>query len=235
MAVVAAAVGVASCFGAPISGKRASKGLTLWIHLIYQLVLLVHNCCHFQYGSPFHTHTLRDLLLISSAPTPPHGFRLNRLSRLPLIFITSLPNSLIPSLHYSFYFCNIIKSLAPQVQISHSQIGVVIIDIRKTLNVCMFTFFCCFITSFFSVFFSSSCPPPVGVLFSVEVMCSHFPLKHYFPCFFSAACGTLTFRLFSVWSGDIGKADSEQHSPPHGQQGQASLLSLWGNMTRPEN
>ncbi|XP_076597665.1 chloride channel K [Chaetodon auriga] len=44
--------------------------------------------------------------------------------------------------------------------------------------------------------------PISGVLFSVEVMCSHFALRHYCPCFFSAACGALTFRLFSVWSGD---------------------------------
>ncbi|XP_010777186.1 chloride channel protein ClC-Kb-like, partial [Notothenia coriiceps] len=44
--------------------------------------------------------------------------------------------------------------------------------------------------------------PITGVLFSVEVMCSHFALRHYYPCFFSAACGALTFRLFSVWSGD---------------------------------
>ncbi|KAM9350559.1 chloride channel K [Symphorus nematophorus] len=44
--------------------------------------------------------------------------------------------------------------------------------------------------------------PVSGVLFSVEVMSSHFALRHYFPCFFSAACGSLTFRLFSVWSGD---------------------------------
>ncbi|XP_031724721.1 chloride channel K isoform X3 [Anarrhichthys ocellatus] len=44
--------------------------------------------------------------------------------------------------------------------------------------------------------------PISGVLFSVEVMCSHFALRHYCPCFFSAACGGLTFRLFSVWSGD---------------------------------
>ncbi|KAK5863224.1 hypothetical protein PBY51_000270 [Eleginops maclovinus] len=44
--------------------------------------------------------------------------------------------------------------------------------------------------------------PISGVLFSVEVMCSHFALRHYYPCFFSAACGALTFRLFSVWSGD---------------------------------
>lgn len=44
----------------------------------------------------------------------------------------------------------------------------------------------------------------VGVLFSVEVMSSHFALKHYLPCFFSAACGALTFRLLAVWSGDGG-------------------------------
>uniref|UniRef100_A0A3Q2E9B3 Chloride channel K n=1 Tax=Cyprinodon variegatus TaxID=28743 RepID=A0A3Q2E9B3_CYPVA len=44
--------------------------------------------------------------------------------------------------------------------------------------------------------------PVSGVLFSVEVMSSHFALRHYFPCFFSAACGALTFHLFFVWSGD---------------------------------
>uniref|UniRef100_A0A8C4GML9 Chloride channel K n=1 Tax=Dicentrarchus labrax TaxID=13489 RepID=A0A8C4GML9_DICLA len=44
--------------------------------------------------------------------------------------------------------------------------------------------------------------PISGVLFSVEVMSSHFALRHYCPCFFSAVCGALTFRLFSVWSGD---------------------------------
>ncbi|KAI3357123.1 hypothetical protein L3Q82_015591 [Scortum barcoo] len=44
--------------------------------------------------------------------------------------------------------------------------------------------------------------PISGVLFSVEVMCSHFAVRNYCPCFFSAACGALTFRLFSVWSGD---------------------------------
>ncbi|XP_074536780.1 chloride channel K [Halichoeres trimaculatus] len=45
--------------------------------------------------------------------------------------------------------------------------------------------------------------PISGVLFSVEVMSSHFALRHYFPCFFSAVCGALTFRLFFVWSGDL--------------------------------
>uniref|UniRef100_A0A7N9ARN4 Chloride channel K n=1 Tax=Mastacembelus armatus TaxID=205130 RepID=A0A7N9ARN4_9TELE len=40
--------------------------------------------------------------------------------------------------------------------------------------------------------------PVSGVLFSVEVMSSHFAVKHYVPCFFSTACGALTFHLFSV-------------------------------------
>uniref|UniRef100_A0A3B3TXF5 Chloride channel K n=1 Tax=Poecilia latipinna TaxID=48699 RepID=A0A3B3TXF5_9TELE len=44
--------------------------------------------------------------------------------------------------------------------------------------------------------------PVSGVLFSVEVMSSHFALRHYCPCFFSAACGGLTFHLLSVWSRD---------------------------------
>ncbi|KAF7649300.1 hypothetical protein LDENG_00143700, partial [Lucifuga dentata] len=44
--------------------------------------------------------------------------------------------------------------------------------------------------------------PISGVLFSMEVMSSHFALRDYCPCFFSAVCGALTFHLFSVWSGD---------------------------------
>ncbi|KAM8830636.1 chloride channel K [Synchiropus picturatus] len=50
----------------------------------------------------------------------------------------------------------------------------------------------------------SSCfgAPVSGVLFSMEVMSSHFALNNYYPCFFTAACGALTFRLFSVWSGE---------------------------------
>lgn len=39
-------------------------------------------------------------------------------------------------------------------------------------------------------------------------MCSHFALRHYCPCFFSAACGALMFRLLSVWSGDGGNGDA---------------------------
>ncbi|KAM7404367.1 hypothetical protein PAMP_011719 [Pampus punctatissimus] len=45
--------------------------------------------------------------------------------------------------------------------------------------------------------------PISGVLFSVEVMSFHFAVKNYYPCFFSVTCGAMTFRLFSVWSGDI--------------------------------
>ncbi|XP_032427384.1 chloride channel K [Xiphophorus hellerii] len=44
--------------------------------------------------------------------------------------------------------------------------------------------------------------PISGVLFSVEVMSSHFAVRHYCPCFFSAACGALTFHLLSMWSSD---------------------------------
>ncbi|XP_061669039.1 chloride channel K [Syngnathoides biaculeatus] len=44
--------------------------------------------------------------------------------------------------------------------------------------------------------------PVSGVLFSMEVMCSHFAMRNYFPSFFSVACGTLTFQLLSMWSGD---------------------------------
>ncbi|KAJ8395153.1 hypothetical protein AAFF_G00036090 [Aldrovandia affinis] len=42
--------------------------------------------------------------------------------------------------------------------------------------------------------------PISGVLFSVEVMGTHFVVRDYCRCFFSAACGALTFRLLSVWS-----------------------------------
>ncbi|KAM9829827.1 chloride channel K isoform 1-T2 [Syngnathus typhle] len=44
--------------------------------------------------------------------------------------------------------------------------------------------------------------PLSGVLFSMEVMSSHFAMRNYFPSFFSVLCGALTFRLLSVLSGD---------------------------------
>nr|XP_061802898.1 chloride channel protein ClC-Kb-like [Nerophis lumbriciformis] len=44
--------------------------------------------------------------------------------------------------------------------------------------------------------------PISGVFFSMEVMSSHYAMQNYFPSFFSAAWGALTFRLLSVWHGD---------------------------------
>ncbi|KAJ8371014.1 hypothetical protein SKAU_G00110420 [Synaphobranchus kaupii] len=42
--------------------------------------------------------------------------------------------------------------------------------------------------------------PISGVLFSVEVMGTHFVVRDYGRCFFSAACGALAFRILSVFS-----------------------------------
>ncbi|XP_057175519.1 chloride channel K [Triplophysa rosa] len=44
--------------------------------------------------------------------------------------------------------------------------------------------------------------PISGVLFSIEVMGSHYSVRDYCPCFFAAACGAITFRLLSVCSRD---------------------------------
>ncbi|XP_035237066.1 chloride channel K isoform X2 [Anguilla anguilla] len=44
--------------------------------------------------------------------------------------------------------------------------------------------------------------PISGVLFSVEVMGTHFVVRDYCRCFFAAACGALTFRTLSVLSGE---------------------------------
>ncbi|XP_036388621.1 chloride channel K [Megalops cyprinoides] len=44
--------------------------------------------------------------------------------------------------------------------------------------------------------------PISGVLFSVEVMGTHFVVRDYCRCFFAAACGAVTFRMLSVWSGE---------------------------------
>ncbi|XP_030625626.1 chloride channel K [Chanos chanos] len=42
--------------------------------------------------------------------------------------------------------------------------------------------------------------PISGVLFSIEVMGTHYAVRDYCPCFFAAACGALTFRLLAVFS-----------------------------------
>ncbi|XP_062872094.1 chloride channel K [Trichomycterus rosablanca] len=44
--------------------------------------------------------------------------------------------------------------------------------------------------------------PISGVLFSIEVMGSHYSVRDYCPCFFAAVCGAFTFRLLSVCSGE---------------------------------
>ncbi|KAI5095683.1 chloride channel protein ClC-Ka, partial [Silurus meridionalis] len=40
--------------------------------------------------------------------------------------------------------------------------------------------------------------PVSGVLFSIEVMGSHYSVRDYCPCFFAAVCGSVTYRLLSV-------------------------------------
>ncbi|KAI4896000.1 hypothetical protein NFI96_025273 [Prochilodus magdalenae] len=42
--------------------------------------------------------------------------------------------------------------------------------------------------------------PVSGVLFSIEVMGSHYSVRDYCPCFFAAVCGALTYRLLAVCS-----------------------------------
>ncbi|XP_051518056.1 chloride channel K [Myxocyprinus asiaticus] len=44
--------------------------------------------------------------------------------------------------------------------------------------------------------------PVSGVLFSIEVLGTHYSVRNYCPCFFAAACGAITFRLLSVCSKD---------------------------------
>uniref|UniRef100_A0AAR2LD86 Chloride channel protein n=1 Tax=Pygocentrus nattereri TaxID=42514 RepID=A0AAR2LD86_PYGNA len=48
----------------------------------------------------------------------------------------------------------------------------------------------------------SSCfgAPISGVLFSIEVIGSHYSVRDYCPCFFAAVCGALTLRLLAVFS-----------------------------------
>ncbi|KAG9269682.1 chloride channel protein ClC-Ka isoform X1 [Astyanax mexicanus] len=44
--------------------------------------------------------------------------------------------------------------------------------------------------------------PISGVLFSIEVMGSHYSVRDYCPCFFAAVCGALSYRLLAVCSGE---------------------------------
>ncbi|NXV38062.1 CLCKB protein, partial [Rissa tridactyla] len=51
-------------------------------------------------------------------------------------------------------------------------------------------------------------PPPIfpGVLFSIEVMSSHFAVRDYWRGFFAATCGAFMFRLLAVFNSEQGKA-----------------------------
>lgn len=56
----------------------------------------------------------------------------------------------------------------------------------------------------------------IGVLFSIEVMGTHYSVRDYCPCFFAAACGAITFRLLSVCSRDQGERFTLPTVPPNG-------------------
>lgn len=60
--------------------------------------------------------------------------------------------------------------------------------------------------------------PPVfpGVLFSIEVMSSHFAVRDYWRGFFAATCGAFMFRLLAVFNSEQGKAgqDAAPPAPP---------------------
>ncbi|NWY56262.1 CLCKB protein, partial [Chionis minor] len=48
--------------------------------------------------------------------------------------------------------------------------------------------------------------PISGVLFSIEVMASHFAVRDYWRGFFAATCGAFMFRLLAVFNSEQGKA-----------------------------
>ncbi|XP_021273207.1 chloride channel protein ClC-Ka isoform X1 [Numida meleagris] len=48
--------------------------------------------------------------------------------------------------------------------------------------------------------------PISGVLFSIEVMSSHFAVRDYWRGFFAATCGAFMFRLLAVFNSEQGKA-----------------------------
>ena len=253
--VVAAAVGVASCFGAPISGKSACAASASWINdFIYLLVLylsfshLLGNVMPPLIPPPCNASHVRFY------PTSPlcssTRFLCSSLSHTVLLW--SPPCLIFWSSHLAVYFSSAaplgFSTLGSYSEHSHSGVNFKchhgnlhktlnrwliaerhayfkmffcktfathagkIVYFKSRLNVEYFSWEYVLLLSYFLALTALSAP--VGVLFSVEVMCSHFSLKHYCPCFFSAACGALTFRMFSVWSGDGGNVGSGQQSPP---------------------
>ncbi|NWI31668.1 CLCKB protein, partial [Sula dactylatra] len=56
--------------------------------------------------------------------------------------------------------------------------------------------------------------PISGVLFSIEVMSSHFAVRDYWRGFFAATCGAFMFRLLAVFNSEQGKAGQAGCGPP---------------------
>ncbi|NXD57968.1 CLCKB protein, partial [Corvus moneduloides] len=56
--------------------------------------------------------------------------------------------------------------------------------------------------------------PISGVLFSIEVMSSHFAVRDYWRGFFAATCGAFMFRLLAVFNSEQGKAVWAGCTPP---------------------
>lgn len=54
---------------------------------------------------------------------------------------------------------------------------------------------------------------PLGVLFSIEVMSSHFTVWDYWRGFFAATCGAFMFRLLAVFSSERGEPHIGTWSP----------------------
>lgn len=54
---------------------------------------------------------------------------------------------------------------------------------------------------------------PSGVLFSIEVMSSHFSVWDYWRGFFAATCGAFMFRLLAVFNSEQGESPSDHLTP----------------------
>lgn len=54
---------------------------------------------------------------------------------------------------------------------------------------------------------------PSGVLFSIEVMSSHFSVWDYWRGFFAATCGAFMFRLLAVFNSEQGESPLARRTP----------------------
>lgn len=54
---------------------------------------------------------------------------------------------------------------------------------------------------------------PSGVLFSIEVMSSHFSVWDYWRGFFAATCGAFMFRLLAVFNSEQGASPADRLTP----------------------